>query len=179
MSAEHRFQVIAGVGADKHFLALAARVENQQGDVAGVVAGGELPALCAADVGDQVLQLSVVEIGQCRPRLALQSLAGGALRIVDLDNRRNPVADLRQVMFPVSGVYVLHQVPAATAHDGGHQRAIAQFSQNIAPAGWVPGTRPVLGGRSVRGTPCTRGTSGRAGPAGFLRIGISGSALLF
>lgn len=86
-------QEVASVFAGQDTAALPTAVEEQQGNVADAVCGGQAAALGLADVGDQKLDFSVLELGDRLASFTLQGAATGALRVVNLNDGRDAVAD--------------------------------------------------------------------------------------
>ena len=137
MAAEGVRQIRAAIGADKHIATLALAIEQRQRDVTDAVRVGQPAAFLAADVGDEVLQLAIVELGHGVPRLALQRRATRTLRIVDLNHGGYAVADPREVLFPDGRPHFLDEIPAGAADGDDDQRPVADRSQEIAAAGRV------------------------------------------
>jgi len=74
-------------------------------------------AFGATNIGNEELQFGFIEIAQSVPRLTLQRHAPGALRIMNLHDCRNPVADTRKVSFPYGRSDGVDQVPAHATAD--------------------------------------------------------------
>ncbi|MDJ0950159.1 MAG: hypothetical protein QNJ94_14675 [Alphaproteobacteria bacterium] len=97
------------------------------------VASGKLCAFIAADIGDDELQLGVIEIAECVPGLALQGNAQGTPRVVDLDDGRRPIADSGEVLLSHHRPDLANRKPAAAADGKGRQSKVPGFGEECAP----------------------------------------------
>ena len=75
------------------------RIEHQKRNVRYAIGARKCATFNRVDIRNQKLEILIVERPQSAARLPLQSSTLGALRIVDLHNRRQTLSDLRQIGF--------------------------------------------------------------------------------
>ena len=91
----------------------------------------EPPPFILTDIGDEILQLAIIELLKGGSRFPLQRLAGRALRIMDLNDGGNAVADLGQIRFLDARTNFRDDIPTASTDAGEDESAIADAPQNI------------------------------------------------
>jgi hypothetical protein len=131
MPAKGALKIGTAVRSRQDFLSLAIAVEKQQGDVLDAMLVGETQTFILADIGDEILKLALFEVFERRPRFFLKSLADRTLRIVDLDDRRDSVADLAKIGFLNSGPHLGDDVPTDSSRSGEDQRAIPEPPEKV------------------------------------------------
>lgn len=85
----------------------------------------EISALDLSYVGDEKLQLVLFEIRHRLPGFLLEGDAERTLRVMDLNDGGNAVADPGQIIFPRRGANFVNKIPAGPAARGYNQSSIA------------------------------------------------------
>jgi len=91
-------------------------------------------SFCGPDVGDDIVEVSVLEHVECLARIGLQRSAQRTLWIVDLNNRRPPVRDPREVMFVAHAYEILRKHVSGAAKEHGTDTDVPSKTQEIPAA---------------------------------------------
>jgi len=145
MALERAGQVFALTWASEYVTPFSGAVEQQQGDMLNAVACRESATFFGSNIGNDILQFGFIEIAERVPRLPLQGYAPWALRVMDLHDCGNAVADTRKVLFPDTRAYGINQHPTRATANNRRNRAGSNLPEKGAPRRRFPG------GSSTRG----------------------------
>ena len=125
MGLENILQVVRFPVSMEHLCLFALTVQEEERDMTNAVGYGQRMAFGGFDVGHQELQLIVIEAFHGLAGFALQLLAFRALRIVNLDDCRDPVADFREILFSDRCSHFVDQIPAAASSNHRHEAPVS------------------------------------------------------
>lgn len=106
-------------------------VKQQQGDMRHAVLIGEVSAVRRPDIGDDIIDFVVVKLVQRSAGLPLQRHAHGALRIVNLHDRRPAIGDARQIMLVHGASDVLNEEEAHAPDRCDADGAVARQTKEV------------------------------------------------
>jgi hypothetical protein len=138
---ENAAEAFAAIVTAECELTLAFAIENLQRYMGNAVAGSKVKTLRLADIGDDILDLTITEAAQCGAGLFLQRQALAALGGVNLDKGWNAIADPGEVAFCKRFLEVGGTNPKPATNQGYCQAIVACLNKQTPAADACRGVR--------------------------------------